>query len=112
MTEGEKITLMKWGNAIVKSIDLATKTAVCELILEDKDFKKTKKLNWVPHVEQCQKLELIEYDHILTMKNATDFEGDFDSIINKASKNSQEALGEPALKSVRKGDKLQLERRG
>jgi len=47
--EGEKVTLMKWGNVLVeKKVEKDG-----ELVLigkhdaEDKDFKKTKKLTWV-----------------------------------------------------------------
>ena len=46
---GEKITLMKWGNAKILSI-VAKEDGLhleAENLEDDKDFKSTKKLNWI-----------------------------------------------------------------
>jgi len=58
LVAGEKITLMKWGNCIVETIEENTEElSYCgfpikmrltgHLELEDKNFKKTKKLTWL-----------------------------------------------------------------
>jgi len=47
---GEKITLMKWGNAKILSVVQKPDGSLhleAEYLEEDKDFKTTKKLNWV-----------------------------------------------------------------
>ena len=46
----EKVTLMKWGNAKIVKILNNADGSLCleaELMEEDKDFKSTKKINWV-----------------------------------------------------------------
>lgn len=47
---GEKITLMKWGNAVIASIEEQGDALLLKanLLEDDKDFKSTKKLNWLP----------------------------------------------------------------
>ncbi len=49
LQEGEKITLMKWGNVKIVSLkQLGDKIELIgEYLPEDKDFKSTKKLSWV-----------------------------------------------------------------
>lgn len=104
----EKITLMKWGNATVKTLNPCT----VELDLNDKDFKSTKKINWLAAVDNLLEVEIIEYDHLLTRADAVDYEGEFMDIVNKNSKMVSVALVEPALRALKKGDHLQIERRG
>jgi len=65
----EKVTLMKWGNALVKSLE---PEITLELLMEDKDFKNTKKLNWIAATESVLEVETVEYDHILTRADAID----------------------------------------
>lgn len=50
---GEKITLMKWGNAIIASIEQQGDALLLKanLLEDDKDFKSTKKLNWLPKTD-------------------------------------------------------------
>lgn len=47
--EGEKVTLMKWGNALItkKVVDGDSISLFGKLDLEDKNFKKTKKITWI-----------------------------------------------------------------
>ena len=48
--EGEKITLMKWGNLVVTKKESTPEAGTVlhgELKLEDQNFSKTKKLTWV-----------------------------------------------------------------
>lgn len=80
---GEKITLMHWGNAIVTAKE--PKPTV-ELVLTDKDFKKTKKINWIANHPSNLKVDIVEYDHILTQADAVEFAGEFMDIVNKNSK--------------------------
>jgi len=47
---GEKITLMKWGNAVITMKEEkpdGTLELYADLKVEDKDFKGTKKLTWI-----------------------------------------------------------------
>lgn len=47
--EGDKITLMKWGNCIVNKVE--DKTIYVKVDLADQNFAKTKKLHWVPMIK-------------------------------------------------------------
>ena len=49
MEVGEKITLLKWGNAIVTKKEESNGDLVLhvDLLPEDKYFKKTKKITWI-----------------------------------------------------------------
>lgn len=105
---------MKWGNAIIESINNNENilSINISLLLDDKDFKSTKKLNWLSYSPSNISINLIEYDHLITIRNANDFEGNYEEIINKNSKSTQDAKGEVSFKLLKKGDRLQIERRG
>lgn len=55
LKEGDKITLLKWGNAFISKIEKVGNSSKLhvKLALDDKDFKKTAKLNWVPNHPSC-----------------------------------------------------------
>merc|ERR1719265_2366022 len=75
-----------------------------------KDTKK--KLHWVPNlVDQCTPCVLRELDH-LVMKPKIEDDDDLTSLINPNSMVDSLALRDPLLKTLQKGDKIQLERRG
>jgi len=70
-TEGEKVTLMKWGNITIskkeKTGDLWTLYG--KLDLDDKDFKKTKKFTWIAaDPESTIDIVVAEYDHLITKR--------------------------------------------
>lgn len=111
---GEKITLMKWGNATITS----SETIDGQLVLHgnvdpaDKDFKKTKKLTWIA-VDPNTNFEvtLVELDHLITKKKVEENEKVQD-IVNKTSRIAYTAIAEGNMKSLQVGTKIQLERRG
>jgi len=111
---GERITLMKWGNATVTSAETVDGviTLHANINPEDKDFKKTKKLTWIA-VDQNTNFEvtLVELDHLITKKKV---EGDekVEDIVNKTSRIAYTAIAEGNMKTLKVGDKIQLERRG
>lgn len=116
---GEKVTFMKWGNAIIQSISQADEEfegmplkliLQAELVLEDKDFKNTKKLTWLAAVPGLRRLSLIEYD-VLINKQKIEENDEVMDLINVNSKFVTNALGNEGLADVREGV-IQLERRG
>ncbi|KAG8346281.1 putative glutamyl-tRNA synthetase [Trypanosoma vivax] len=116
LKDGDEVTLMDWGNAYIKNIrssresDLITDADIA-LHLEG-DVKKTKyKLTWVAEYCDAEILELREYDHLLTKKKP-DPEENLDSILASVTKYTQEAYAEEAVRHLKKGDVIQLERRG
>lgn len=114
IAEGEKVTLMKWGNVTItkkeqegESINLYGK-----IDLADKDFKKTKKITWVTNDKDTTvEFTLVELDHIITKKKIDEKESVQDCV-NHNSKIEYTAIGEGSLRNLQKGHFIQLERRG
>jgi len=63
---------MRWGNCkvlkITKSSDSEALVMEAELMTDDKDFKKTKKLNWLSKDSPYATINLVEYDHLMKCK--------------------------------------------
>ena len=82
------------------------------LLPDDKDFKKTKKVNWIANSPQAlYSLVLVEYDHIITKKKIEEADNVKD-LVNEKSRIEYAAWGEGALRNLKQGTHLQLERRG
>lgn len=119
--DGEEVTLMHWGNCVFEKLekdsDGKVKAIEGRLHLEG-DFKKTKKkLNWVAMLpsdaEKLTPLVLREYDHLITVdKIENENDEAWEECINKNTQFDTEAIGDPNLRALKQGDKLQLERRG
>jgi glutamyl-tRNA synthetase len=103
LKEGEKITLMKWGNIVLskveKSEDGNSITLEGKFDPEDKDFKSTKKLNWLAANSDLTKVEMIEFDHLISVKKI-DENTDFDKAYNADSRFVTEALADPNVKNL------------
>lgn len=105
---------MKWGNATITSSETIDGKLVLHANVDpaDKDFKKTKKLTWIA-VDANTNFEvtLVELDHLITKKKV---EGDekVEDIANKESRFAYTAIAEGNMKTLKVGDKIQLERRG
>jgi glutamyl-tRNA synthetase len=113
---GDEVTLMDWGNVIVKAINVNATTGLpdsCDMDLHlEGEVKKTKyKLTWIAENPKSTPFKLVEFDHLLTKKKL-EKEEDIDSIIAKVSHYEMNCLGEEALAEVKVGDTVQLERRG
>ncbi len=110
----EKITLYKWGNCkiVEKKEEGATIKLVGQLMLEDKDFKSTKKVTWISHNAPLMiDCKIIEFGNLIT-KPSLDEGDDICKFINPNSKGETLMLGEAAMKSLKKADIIQIERRG
>lgn len=110
----EEITLMDWGNAIVRKINHDNGKLVSlegELHLEG-DFKKTeKKLTWLANTHELVPVILQEYGYLITKKKLEESDN-FIDYVNQNSLTETRAVGDSSLRLLNKGDKLQLERRG
>jgi hypothetical protein len=71
ISTGEEVTLMDWGNAIVKEIKTENgmiTQLIGELHLEG-SVKSTKlKLTWLPDIEDLVSLSLVEFDYLINKK--------------------------------------------
>lgn len=116
MKTDEEITLMAWGNAIVRDIqggsDTAISSATAELNLQG-DVKKTeKKVTWL--ATQGQKLipaELWDFDYLLT-KDKLEEDDDVEQFLNPETASMEDAWCAETMADVKKDDIIQLERKG
>jgi len=109
----EKITLMKWCNALITHIEPAGDGLFLKATLmeDDKDFKSTKKINWLPKCQHLTEVDLVEYDHLINAKKI-DEDMDFLAVLNENSRFSTAAFADPNIKNLSKSDIVQFERRG
>ncbi|OAV91815.1 hypothetical protein PTTG_07561 [Puccinia triticina 1-1 BBBD Race 1] len=119
----EEITLMDWGNAIVKVKSTGPDGLVSGLELElhlAGDFKKTKKkVHWLttdeagstPSGAGLQNVVLLDYDYLIT-KRKIDDDDEIDDFITPVSEFREDAIADGNMKTMKKGDILQFERKG
>uniref|UniRef100_A0A8C8FI40 Bifunctional glutamate/proline--tRNA ligase n=1 Tax=Oncorhynchus tshawytscha TaxID=74940 RepID=A0A8C8FI40_ONCTS len=116
-TKGDMVTFINWGNIIITQIhkDASGKVTSLDgkLNLENKDYKKTTKITWLAETPRAPLLPTVcvNYQHLIT-KPVIGKEDDFKEYINKQSKLEEKMLGDPCLKDLKKGDIIQLQRRG
>ncbi|KAK4189122.1 tRNA synthetases class I, catalytic domain-containing protein [Podospora australis] len=112
--EGEEITLMAWGNAIVREIASGDSipSLVCELNLKG-DVKSTeKKVTWL--ASKGQKLipaELWDFDYLIT-KDQLQEEDNLEDFLTPVTSFEDDAWCDEATAELKKDDIIQLERRG
>ncbi|KAL0213029.1 hypothetical protein RCL1_006655 [Eukaryota sp. TZLM3-RCL] len=111
--QGDKVTLMGWGNAFAEEIVVENgelKSIKMRLALDDKVFKKTLKLQWV--TKSAHNVEILAkyYGYLINVKKVEDQK--FEDIIERNSFKQISIIGEPALKNMPLGRHFQLQRLG
>ncbi|CZR65383.1 probable glutamate--tRNA ligase [Phialocephala subalpina] len=112
--QDEEITLMNWGNAIVRKINGSNPITDIELELHlEGDVKKTeKKVTWLSTDGQdLVKAEVWEFDHLFT-KDKLEEEDNWEDFINKDSASKTEQLCDSNVTDLKEDDIIQLERKG
>ena len=113
-TVNEEITLMDWGNLIITDI---RKHADKVIGMSGKlnptgDVKSTqKKLTWLSKGNSTIPITLYTYDHLIT-KRKLEENDDIKSCLNPITETCIQALGDANMVSCKKGDIVQLERKG
>ncbi|XP_041256979.1 bifunctional glutamate/proline--tRNA ligase isoform X2 [Onychostruthus taczanowskii] len=117
LVEGEVVTFINWGNIIITKLNRNSSGKIvsinAKLNLDNKDFKKTTKITWLaetPHAPLIPSV-CVNYEHLIT-KPVLGKDEDFKQYINRNSKQEELMLGDPCLKELKKGDIIQLQRRG
>nr|XP_046260472.1 bifunctional glutamate/proline--tRNA ligase isoform X3 [Scatophagus argus] len=116
-SEGEMVTFINWGNLIITKINKGADGKVvsmeARLNLDNKDYKKTTKITWLADTNSAPPLPTIciNYQPLISKAVITK-DDDFKDYINKNSKSEERMLGDPCLKNLKKGDIIQLQRRG
>eukprot|EP00761_Pharyngomonas_kirbyi_P013214 gb/GECH01013241.1/.p1 GENE.gb/GECH01013241.1/~~gb/GECH01013241.1/.p1 ORF type:complete len:727 (+),score=193.33 gb/GECH01013241.1/:1-2181(+) len=114
LKDQEEVTLIDWGNAIIDHVekDGDQVTQVTGHLHLSGDVKKTqKKLTWLAIRDELIPVKTVHYGHLIT-KEILDDNDEFRDYINPHSKVDSYSIGDEQLKDLKKGDKLQLERRG
>jgi len=117
LKEGDNATFINWGNLMIKKVNKKDGKVVsveAQENTDNKDFKKTLKVTWLCEDQDKSPTTpavLIYYDHIIT-KAILDKDDDFKNFVNTNSKHEVEMLGDPELKNLKKGDIIQIQRRG
>ena len=117
MKEGENVTFINWGNITIKKVNKGSGGRVTSIDatpdLENRDYKKTLKVTWLAKTPKSDFIPTtcVYYDHIIT-KPVLEKDDDFKNFIGTDTKSEVEVLGDPELASLKKGDIIQLQRRG
>ncbi|KZP21171.1 glutamate-tRNA ligase [Athelia psychrophila] len=116
--DGEEVTLMDWGNAIVgkKTTDSSGTITALEMNLHlEGDFRKTKKkITWLsqPSTEHpLVDVTLLDYDYLITKKKLEEDDNVAD-FVPAVSEFKEAAVADANVKDLTKGDVLQFERKG
>ncbi|CAL7952238.1 unnamed protein product [Xylocopa violacea] len=123
LIEGQNATFINWGNILIKKIEKengVTKQITAQLNLENKDYKNTLKITWLSvssdKSNSVSKANLIPcyavyFDHIIS-KPVLGKDDDYKDFIAKDTRMEVQMLGEVELKRVKKGEIIQLQRKG
>uniref|UniRef100_A0A0C9RN52 glutamate--tRNA ligase n=1 Tax=Wollemia nobilis TaxID=56998 RepID=A0A0C9RN52_9CONI len=115
MAEGEEVTLMDWGNAIIEHVEKDESGAVIHLsgVLHlEGSVKTTKlKLTWLPEISELVNLSLVEVDHLITKKKLEETDN-FLEVLNPCTRWETAAVGDANMRNLKKDEIIQLERRG
>ncbi|MCL7028763.1 hypothetical protein MKW94_018983 [Papaver nudicaule] len=115
VTVDEEITLMDWGNAIIKDIikdEYGIVTHLTGVLHPEGSVKTTKlKLTWLAEMDKLVKLSLVELDHLITKKKLEENEL-FIDVLNPCTKKEIPAIGDSNIRDLKLGEIIQLERKG
>jgi len=116
MKEGDLVTFINWGNIRISKVN-RTGDKVSSLVavpeLDNKDFKNTLKITWLAQHNNAPFIPTVcsFFDNIIDKADLSS-EDDFKDHICKNTKHDSEMMGDPGLASLKKGDIIQLQRRG
>lgn len=115
--QDEEITLMNWGNAIVRKIDTDASTGLVkglelELHLEG-DFKKTeKKITWLStEGQKMVPVELVDFDYLLN-KDSMQEEDKLEDCLTPKTEFREDAVADSNVAELKEGDIMQFDRKG
>ncbi|EDW24465.1 GL24160 [Drosophila persimilis] len=118
LKEGENATFINWGNLLIKKVHKDGSGIITSvdaaLNLENKDFKKTLKLTWLAVESDPAAYPptfCVYFDNIIS-KAVLGKDEDFKQYIGHKTRDEVAMLGDPELKKCKKGDIIQLQRRG
>mmetsp|Transcript_12952 Transcript_12952/g.36694 ORF Transcript_12952/g.36694 Transcript_12952/m.36694 type:complete len:727 (-) Transcript_12952:3060-5240(-) len=111
---GETITLLNWGSVAVTDVTASEDGTISAIsaTLSDADPRSNKnKFNWVPDRDDMVPITTIECENLITKPKVAPPDT-FEDLVPATLKYEMAAVGEPAMGVLKKGDQIQLERRG
>ena len=114
--QDEEITVMNWGNAIVRKIEKDASGLVTGLELDlhlEGDFKKTeKKVTWLStEGQELIPVELVDFDYLLA-KDSMQEEDELEDVLNPQTEFREEALADCNVAELKEGEIIQFDRKG
>lgn len=116
--QDEEITLMNWGNAIVRKINhsmLGLSKTVSSIEFElhlQGDFKKTsKKITWLSKDQELVPVEIYDFDYLIT-KDKLEEDDNIDDFLTKETEFKTEALADCNVANLKEDGILQFDRKG
>ncbi|KAF1993491.1 glutamyl-tRNA synthetase [Amniculicola lignicola CBS 123094] len=121
--QDEEITLMNWGNAIVRKIShsinplasphgLKTVTGLeLELHLQGDVKKTSKKVTWLSTDQNLIPVELVEFDHLIT-KDKLEPEDTLEDFLNPKTELRTKTLADCNVAELKEDDIIQFDRKG
>lgn len=114
--QDEEVTLMNWGNAIVRKIDTDASALVTGLEFElhlEGDFKKTeKKITWLSTEGQPMvPVELVDFDYLLN-KDSMQEEDKLEDCLTKVTEFREDAIADCNVADLKEDDIIQFDRKG
>ncbi|KAJ2842724.1 glutamate--tRNA ligase, partial [Coemansia erecta] len=114
---GEELTLMDWGNAIVKQVERTPEGIVTNVQLSlhlQGDVKATKKkITWLGQSSEMHPVEalLVDYDYLITKKKLEE-EDSVEDVLTPKTEFDDAAMVDANVARLPQGSIIQLERRG
>ncbi|XP_046823712.1 bifunctional glutamate/proline--tRNA ligase [Vespa crabro] len=117
LVEGQNATFVNWGNLKIEAVH--KKNGVIESVdaklnLSDENYKNTLKITWLPAPQNFKDLipcYAVYFDHIIS-KPVLGKDDDFKDYVAKDTRVEIRMLGEAELHKVKKGEIIQLQRKG
>lgn len=117
--DGEEITLMGWGNAVVRARETDASGAITSIQMDANlqgDFQKTeKKVTWLASdAKSSLKLapvRLLDFDYLIT-KMKLEEDDKFEDFLTKETVFETDALAEFGVTKLKAGEAIQFERKG
>lgn len=113
-----QITLMDWGNAIVRTKTAGESGEVVSVVMElhlEGDFRKTKKkITWLAAPTDSHGLvdvRLLDYDYLLNKKKLEEND-DLADFVTPVTEFKEDAQADANVKMLKIGDIIQFERKG
>ena len=113
--QDEEVTLMNWGNAMVRTIETSTDGEVVKLELElhlAGDVKRTeKKVTWLSTDQDLVPVVLVDFDYLIT-KDKIEEDDNVDDFLNPHTEFRTEGLADCNVADLPESAIIQFERKG